>query len=57
MRSFLHSKLERLLKLLLCGWLSLTLLPGTAHAWWNNEWTVRKEFTVDASASGVPINR
>jgi len=31
------------------------LLPVTAHAWWNNEWTLRKKITIDTTSNGVPI--
>jgi biopolymer transport protein ExbB len=27
-----------------------------ARAWWNSEWTLRKQVTVDTSGSGVPIS-
>ncbi|OQW86644.1 MAG: hypothetical protein BWK72_16285 [Rhodoferax ferrireducens] len=29
------------------------LLPLTANAWWNEEWTVRKKITLDAVAAGI----
>lgn len=29
------------------------LLPLTANAWWNEEWTVRKKITLDTVAAGV----
>ena len=31
----------------------LLLLPLTANAWWNEEWTVRKKITLDTVAAGV----
>lgn len=34
----------------------LTLLPGAALAWWNDEWTLRKQLTIDTSATGASIN-
>ena len=33
------------------GWLA----PGTARAWWNDEWTGRKQFWVDTSAAGANV--
>jgi biopolymer transport protein ExbB len=33
----------------------LTLLPSSAQAWWNDEWTLREKITIDASPSGANI--
>jgi biopolymer transport protein ExbB len=33
----------------------LTLLPSSAQAWWNDEWTLRKKITIDAGSSGANI--
>jgi biopolymer transport protein ExbB len=33
----------------------MTLLPSPAKAWWNDEWSLRKKITIDASASGANI--
>ncbi len=33
----------------------LTLLPSQAKAWWNDDWSLRKKITIDASASGANI--
>ncbi len=30
-------------------------MPGTAHAWWKPEWTLRKKITVDTSPAGGAI--
>jgi biopolymer transport protein ExbB len=44
--------MKRLLPLfLLC--LALT---GTAHAWWNDKWTVRKKITIDTTATGGAVS-
>jgi len=43
------------LKVLLACVLAGALLSGTAQAWWNNEWTLRKKITVDASPTGGAI--
>ncbi len=32
---------------------ALLLLPLTANAWWNEEWTVRKKITLDTQAAGI----
>ena len=33
----------------------LLILPASAHAWWNKDWTVRKQVTLDTKAAGVPV--
>ena len=33
-----------------------SLLPGSARAWWNDEWSLRKPLSLDASATGANIN-
>ncbi len=35
--------------------LVLTALPGTARAWWQDDWAFRKQLTVDASPTGLNI--
>jgi biopolymer transport protein ExbB len=44
--------MKRLLPILL---LALTL-SGTAHAWWNDKWTVRKKITIDTTPTGGAIS-
>lgn len=34
----------------------LLVLPTAARAWWNNDWTIRKKITVDATADGGNIS-
>ena len=34
---------------------ALTFLPTPAKAWWNDDWSLRKKITIDASASGANI--
>lgn len=34
---------------------TLVLLPGSAQAWWNEEWTLRKKITIDTSSTGSGI--
>ena len=31
-------------------------LSGTAFAWWNDEWTLRKKITLDTTSTGAPIS-
>jgi biopolymer transport protein ExbB len=35
---------------------ALSLVPGTARAWWNDDWSLRKKIVVDTSAAGAAIN-
>ncbi len=32
-----------------------TMLPSSAKAWWNDDWSLRKKITIDASATGANI--
>ncbi len=32
-----------------------TMLPSPAQAWWNDDWSLRKKITIDASATGANI--
>ncbi|HEV3271729.1 MAG TPA: DUF2341 domain-containing protein [Candidatus Methylacidiphilales bacterium] len=51
MNSTIKPIMKRLLPILV-----ITLaLSGTAHAWWNDKWTLRKKITVDASPTGGAI--
>ncbi|MFN0160010.1 MAG: DUF2341 domain-containing protein [Burkholderiales bacterium] len=33
--------------------IALALLPASAHAWWNKDWTGRKQITLNTSESGL----
>jgi biopolymer transport protein ExbB len=33
------------------------LVPTTANAWWNGDWSIRKKITIDTSATGTVINQ
>jgi biopolymer transport protein ExbB len=35
--------------------LAVALLPTEARAWWNDDWSLRKQFTLDTSATGANI--
>lgn len=48
--------LPTVFKKLMPALLSSLVLSTTAHAWWNNEWTMRKKITLDTSSNGVAIN-
>lgn len=40
----------------LLGLVALIGLPGVSHAWWNDEWALRKKLTVDATPSGAAVS-
>jgi len=44
-----------LFKCLALAGLACLVLPVPAHAWWNNDWTLRKKVTIDTSSNGVLI--
>lgn len=35
--------------------LAVLVMGGTAQAWWNNDWTIRKKITIDTSEKGAAI--
>lgn len=41
------------MKRLIALFVLVLLLPASAQAWWNEEWTVRKKITLDTQAAGV----
>jgi biopolymer transport protein ExbB len=43
-------------KMIVVGLLAHFACAQSAHAWWNNDWTLRKKITIDASGTGVPIS-
>ena len=43
------------LKTLLFALWALSALPGTASAWWNSEWTLRRKITLDTTDQGAAI--
>ncbi len=44
-----------LLKRLFLGAFVALACSGTAHAWWDADWTMRKKITIDTSSTGVAI--
>jgi len=54
--TYFKSKLAKLPFVVLIGVLATLLCGGTAHAWWNGEWSIRKKIVIDASSAGVAIN-
>jgi biopolymer transport protein ExbB len=42
----------RFRRVLFAALAGLALAPGVAHAWWNAEWTGRKQIRIDTSAAG-----
>lgn len=47
-RSFLHR--------LALGALTILTLSGTANAWWNGDWPIRKKIVIDTTSAGVGID-
>jgi biopolymer transport protein ExbB len=47
--------MQKELKLLLFYYLAVIGMSGSAFAWWNDEWTLRKKITLDTTATGSPI--
>lgn len=35
---------------------ALSLIPAPAHAWWNDEWELRKKLTINTGPTGADIN-
>ncbi len=56
MGKFIHRRATTLLRNLLLSFLAMLTLSTTSHAWWNNEWTIRKKLTVDTTPAGAAIN-
>ena len=46
----------KFLQLALMVWLIVLSLSGTAFAWWNDEWTIRKKITLDITSTGSAIS-
>ena len=46
----------RILQLALMVWLVVLSLSGSAFAWWNDEWTIRKKITLDMTSTGTVIS-
>src|SRR5271166_6034747 len=46
----------KIVKLALMGWLLGVSLSGTAFAWWNDDWSLRKKITLDTTSTGVSIS-
>ena len=45
----------KMLRKLWLGALLLVAATGTAHAWWNEDWSSRKKITIDPAAAGVNL--
>jgi biopolymer transport protein ExbB len=55
-KSMFRRATANILTALLFGFVAvLILLPSEAKAWWNDDWSLRKKITIDASASGANI--
>ena len=51
----MKSDMPKILKYLCFVLVASFALTGTAHAWWNDAWTIRKKITVDTSPAGGAI--
>jgi len=56
MQPIRSTPLRSLLHRLLLGALASLTLSGTAHAWWDSDWTIRKRITIDTASTGVAID-
>src|SRR5260370_6177108 len=45
----------KILQVALMVWLIVLSLSGSAFAWWNDEWTLRKKITLDTTSTGTVI--
>ena len=45
-----------LFKFLILSWLVMLSIGGTAQAWWDGAWTIRKKITIDLTDKGAPIS-
>jgi len=48
-------KRASLFKCLVLACLGCFVLPSAAHAWWNDDWTLRKKITIDTSSNGILV--
>jgi biopolymer transport protein ExbB len=46
----------KILQLALMVWLIVLSFSGSALAWWNDEWTLRKKITLDTTSTGTVIS-
>jgi len=44
------------LRQMVLGLVLALFFSGTAHAWWNGEWTLRKKIVLDTSGSGASVS-
>ena len=47
---------SKLLTALFCAFMTACVWGGTANAWWNPDWTVRRKITIDTSDKGAGID-
>jgi biopolymer transport protein ExbB len=44
------------LRCFITGALAVLAFSGTAHAWWNGDWSLRKKIVIDTTATGMEID-
>jgi len=52
----LNHTIRSLRRRFLLGALAILTLSGTAHAWWDADWTIRKKIVIDTTNAGVAID-
>jgi biopolymer transport protein ExbB len=52
----LTASTRSLLHRLLLAALAILTFSGTANAWWDSDWTLRKKIVIDTTSAGVPID-
>ncbi len=51
----MHRPAPTLPRLMLLGALAILSFTGTARAWWDGDWSIRKKIVIDTSSQGAPI--
>jgi biopolymer transport protein ExbB len=53
----LNHTTRSLIQRLLFGTLAILTFSGTAQAWWDGDWTIRKKIVIDTAGTGVAIDK
>jgi len=51
-----HRSIRSLPRRLLLGALAILTLTGSANAWWDGDWTLRRKIVIDTGGTGAPID-
>jgi biopolymer transport protein ExbB len=52
----MHNPIRSFPRSLLLGALAVLTFCGTANAWWDSDWSIRKKIVIDTTSSGVSID-